>query len=123
MIELFAPILLTPTPGQWVQEIRDWQSEQNRVSVEEMLNSSLAELENGCNDPSKQEVLLQFQSYEDQKSLRWRYNRCGDRSWIRSSEDGKSEDCWSRHSREEDTGFGGEGTWVRCDELVEGETN
>ena len=110
-----------PNPGQWVQEVREWQSEQDRIPIEDMLNSSLADLENGCNDPSKQEILLQFQSHEDQKSLRWRYDRCGDRSRIRSSEDGESEDCWSRHTREENEGFGGKGTWVRCDQLDEGQ--
>ena len=110
-----------PNPGQWVQEVREWQSEQDRIPIEDMLNSSLADLENGCNDPSKQEILLQFQSHEDQKSLRWRYDRCGDRSRIRSSEDGASEDCWSRHTREENEGFGGKGTWVRCDQLDEGQ--
>ena len=120
MIELLAPVLLTPTPGQWIQDIREWESLQNRTPIEEMINSSLEELENGCNDTTEQKVLLQFQSYEDQESRRWRYDRCGDRSWIRFSEDGESENCWSRHSREEDTGQGGEGTWIRCDQMDEG---
>ena len=110
-----------PSASEWVQELRNWESEKNRVPVEESINNSLAVLEHGCNDSPKQEILLQFSGDENQKSFRWRYDRCGDRSRIRFSEDGESEDCWSGHTRKEDTGLGGEGTWVRCNELDEGQ--
>ena len=110
-----------PSASEWVQELRNWESEKNRVPVEESINNSLAVLEHGCNDSPKQEILLQFSGDENQKSFRWRYDRCNNRPRVRPSEDGEGEDCWSRHSREEDEKFGGKGTWVRCDQLVEGE--
>ena len=107
--------------SQWIQDIREWKSEQSRTSIEAMLNSSLAELENGSNGSTEQEELLQLPCDEDQEGLRWRYDRCNNRPRVRPSEDGKGEDCWSGHTREENEGLGGEGTWIRCDQLVEGE--
>ena len=101
--------------------MREWEAERNRPSVEDVLNSSLEDFNNGSNDPTEQEELLQFSCNENKESIGWRYDRCDNRPRVRPSEDGESEDCWSRHSREEDEGFGGEGTWVRCDQLVEGE--
>ena len=113
-----------PTAGELIQDMRDWKSRQNRIPVDESINNALKdmEIEDGCNDSPEQKILLQFSGDEDQKSFRWGYHRCGDRLRIRSSEDGTSEDCWSRHSREENEEFGGKGTWVRCDQLVEGQT-
>jgi len=107
--------------GEWIQRVREHESKRNRTPIDEMINSSLEEIKNGCNDSTEQKVLLQFQSYQDQESRGWRYDRCGNRSWIRLSEDGESEDCWHRHTREEDTRLGGEGTWVRCNQLDETE--
>ena len=122
MIELLAPVLLTPSPGQWIQQIREHESQQNRTPIEETINSSLEDFNDGCNGSTEQKELLQLPCYEDQEGLRRRYDRCNNRPRVRPSEDGEGEDCWSRHTREEDTGLGGEGTWVRCDELVEGKT-
>ena len=51
--------------GTVIQRIREWQSEQGRESVEDMINSSLAEYENGSNDSTEQEELLQFPSNRD----------------------------------------------------------
>ena len=107
--------------SQWIQDIREWKSEQSRTSIEAMLNSSLAELENGSNDSTEQEELLQFSCDEDKESLRRGHDRCDNRPRVRPSKDGKGEDCWSGHTREENEGLGGEGTWIRCDQLVEGE--
>ena len=112
-----------PTAGEMIQAIRESEAEKTRTPAEDSINSALIDLEvyHGCDDSPEQKILLQFSGDEDQKSFRWGYHRCGDRLRIRSSEDGASEDCWSRHSREEDEKFGGKGTWVRCDQLVEGE--
>ena len=53
---------------QWskaVEIIRDWQlyRKLEEKSVDDMINSALIEYEHGSNDTTKQEELLQFQSY------------------------------------------------------------
>jgi len=40
-----------PSPGQWIQDIREWKSKQGRTSVEDSINTSLLEyedMEHGC---------------------------------------------------------------------------
>ena len=54
--------------GEWIQKMRDWESRQDRTSVEDMLNSSLADYENGSDGSTKSEELLQLQSDGDSKS-------------------------------------------------------
>jgi len=54
-----------PTAGEMIQAVREHESQKNRTSVEDMLNSSLAEYENGSNGSTKQEELLQLQSNRD----------------------------------------------------------
>ena len=53
--------------GEMIQKMRDWQSRQDRMSIDEMLNSALEDMEdnNGSNDPTKQEELLQLPSDRD----------------------------------------------------------
>ena len=51
--------------GQMIQKVRNWQSEQDRTPVEQMLNNSLQELEwetDGSDDTPKSEELLQLPS-------------------------------------------------------------
>ena len=115
MIEL----LLANISGEWIQRIREHEAQQDRAPIEDVINSSLEDFNDGCNGSTEQKELLQLPCYEDQEGLRRRYDRCNNRPRVRPSEDGEGEDCWSRHSREEDTGLGGEGTWVRCNELDE----
>ena len=115
MIEL----LLANVSGEWIQRIREHEAQQDRAPIEDVINSSLEDFNDGCNGSTEQKELLQLPCYEDQEGLRRRYDRCNNRPRVRPSEDGEGEDCWSRHSREEDTGLGGEGTWVRCNELDE----
>ena len=57
----------TPTTGEWIQKMRDWEARKNRSSVEDMLNSALEDLEidYGSNDPTEQEELLQLSSDGD----------------------------------------------------------
>ena len=117
MIEL----LLANVSGEWIQKIREHESLQNRIPIEETINSSLEDFNDGCNGSTKQEELLQLSCDEDKESLRRGHDRCDNRPRVRPSKDGKGEDCWSRHSREEDEGFRGEGTWIRCNELDERE--
>ena len=50
---------------QWIQKMRDHESKRKRTSIDDMLNSSLAEYENGSDGSTEQEELLQFQSNGD----------------------------------------------------------
>ena len=49
----------TPTAGEWIQDVREWKSEQTRTPVDEMLNSALIlhdeEMEHGCDGTTEQE--------------------------------------------------------------------
>ena len=47
---------------QWIQKMRDHESQKERTSVEDMLNSSLADYENGSDGSTESEELLQLQS-------------------------------------------------------------
>ena len=62
--------------GEWIQKVRDWKSEQERMSIDDMLNNALADMEeeNGSDGSTEQEELLQFSSVGDQKSIGWRYD-------------------------------------------------
>ena len=54
-----------------VQDLRNWEAEQNRTTAEESINSSLQELEweeDGSNGSTESEELLQFPSNGDSKS-------------------------------------------------------
>ena len=51
--------------GEWIQKIREYESKQNRISIDEMLNNTLMEYENGSNGSSESEELLQLSSNED----------------------------------------------------------
>ena len=55
-----------PTDG-WIQKVRDWKSEQERMSIDEMLNSALDSMEYdyGSDGSTKQEELLQLPSDGD----------------------------------------------------------
>ena len=66
-------------PNAWIQEMRTWRSEQDRTPVEQMLNNSLEDLweeEDGSNDTTIKEELLQLQGDKDSESIRRRYYRC-----------------------------------------------
>ena len=53
--------------NEWIQKMRDWESRQNRTSVDDMLNNALADMEeeNGSDGSTEQEELLQLPSSED----------------------------------------------------------
>ena len=59
----------TPTTGEWIQKMRDWKSQKNRSSEEDMLNNALGDFywedPDGSNDPTEQEELLQLSSDGD----------------------------------------------------------
>ncbi len=51
--------------GEWVQKMRDWESQQDREPVEDLLNSAIAEFQYGSDDPTESEELLQLPSNKD----------------------------------------------------------
>ena len=51
--------------GEWIQKIREYESKQNRISIDEMLNNTLMEYENGSDGATESEELLQLSSNED----------------------------------------------------------
>ena len=59
------PLVIMETYHHMVDSIRNWKMQKERTPVEDMINSSLAEYENGSNDPTEQEVLLQLPSNGD----------------------------------------------------------
>ena len=78
MIGILIPLLFITTPvkahmghsfptGEWIQKIREYESKQNRLSIDEMLNNALADMEyeNGSDGSTESEELLQLSSNED----------------------------------------------------------
>ena len=51
--------------GEWIQKVRDYEARRERISIDEMLNSSLAEYEYGSDGSTKSEELLQLPSNRD----------------------------------------------------------
>ena len=60
-----------PTAGEWIQKLREHESKKDRTSIDEMLNNTLMEYEDGSEGSTKQEVLLQLPSDGDQQGFRW----------------------------------------------------
>ena len=61
------PFVVMETYHQMVDAIRNWKNEKDRTPIEDMINSSLAEYENGSNGSTEQEELLQLQSNGNQQ--------------------------------------------------------
>ena len=60
---------------QLINKFRDWEREQKRTDPEFDINNALAEyFNNGGDDTTEQEELLQLQSNGDQQSIGWRYD-------------------------------------------------
>ena len=126
MIGILTPLFITTSPlnpNTMIQEFRNWESEKNRTSVEETLNSALI-LEDepyGCNETTESEELLQLPSDENQQGDRRRHDRRDPGPWVQSDEEGESKNCRCGHPREEDERQGREDPWDRRNELDEGE--
>ena len=56
---------------QWIEKLRDHESQKNRISIEEMLNNTLTEYEYGSDGSTESEELLQLPSDRDQSGFRW----------------------------------------------------
>ena len=113
-----------PSAGEWIQDMRNWKSEQERTPIDETLNSALIMHEEesyGCDDTTESEELLQFPSDQDQPSGGWRHDRRDTGPGIQPDEEGESEDCRCRHTRKENERQGREDAWDRRNELDEGE--
>ena len=68
MIGILTPLLIVTSPfnpNAMIQEMRNWKSEQDRLTVDEMTNNTLMEYEDGCDGSTESEELLQFPSNED----------------------------------------------------------
>ena len=50
---------------QWIQKMREHEAEENRISIEDMLNNTLTNYEYGSDGSTKSEELLQLPSNED----------------------------------------------------------
>ena len=115
-----------PSAGEWIQNMRDWESEKNRTPIDETLNSALImheEESHGCNDPTESEELLQFPSDQDQQGSGWGHDRRDPGPGVQSDEEGKGQDCSCGHPREENEGQRREDPWDRRNELDEGEVD
>ena len=51
--------------GEWIQKVREHEARKERISIDEMINNTLMEYENGSNDPTESEELLQLSSNGD----------------------------------------------------------
>ena len=51
--------------GEWIEKMRDHESRQKRTSIEDMINNTLTEYENGSNGSTESEELLQLSSDRD----------------------------------------------------------
>ena len=87
----------SPTAGEWIERLRDYEAEKTRTDPEESINRSLDlwEEEDGSNGSTVKEELLQLPSDEDSKSTGRRYDRCSDRSWIRFIQKRTGKNCRS----------------------------
>ena len=76
IVGILIPLLLIPTSvkahmghsfptGEWIQKVREHEAKQNRISIDEMLNNTLMEYENGSNGSTESEELLQLPSNKD----------------------------------------------------------
>ena len=51
--------------GEWIEKMRNHESEKKRTSIEDMINNTLMEYENGSDGSTESEELLQLSSNED----------------------------------------------------------
>ena len=112
MIGILTPFLIAttpPTPNQWIQDLRNWEAEQNRKGIDIVIDDSLLDLNNtltenqdGEDGTTEQEVLLQLPSSVDRQGTGRRYDRCHHRSWIRFIQERTGKNCGCGHTREED---------------------
>ena len=70
--------------NEWINKMREWEWEQKRTDPEFDINNALAEyFNNGGDDTTEQEELLQFPGNGDHQCVGWRYDCRINRSWVR----------------------------------------
>ena len=96
----------SPTAGEWIERLRDYEAEKTRTDPEDSINRSLDlwEEEDGSDGSTEQEELLQLPSDKDSQGSGRGHDRCSDRSWIRFIQEITGKECGGGHSREEDKG-------------------
>ena len=73
---ILIPLLFIATPvkahmghsfptGEWIQKLREHEARKERISIDEMLNNTLMEYENGSDGSTESEELLQLSSNGD----------------------------------------------------------
>ena len=75
--EPYPGMLSGPAAGanEWIQRMKDWELEQKLKDDDFNINSALAEyFNNGGDDTTEQEELLQLPGNGDQQSIGWRYD-------------------------------------------------
>ena len=84
-----------PTPGEWIQEMREHEAKKTRTDPEDSINNALADMEYdyGSDDTPKQEELLQLPSSVDRQGAGRRHDRCHHRSWIRFIQERTGKNC------------------------------
>ena len=84
-----------PTAGEWIHELREWEAEKTRTDPEDSINNALADMEydDGSNDTTEQEELLQLPSSVDRQGVGRRHDRCHHRSWIRFIQERTGKNC------------------------------
>ena len=127
MIGILTPLFVMTSPlnpNTLIQEFRTWESEQNRTSPSEVLNSALIlEDDYGCDDTTESEELLQFPSGQDKPSSGWRHDRRDPGPRVQPDQEREGQDCRCGHPREEDEGQRREDPWDRRNELDEREVD
>ena len=94
----------TSMTNEWINKIRQWQTEQEWTNPSDSINNALAGISNGSNDTTEQEELLQLSCDRSNEGPGWGHYRCSNRSWFRPIEKGEGKYSWSGHTREEDKG-------------------
>ena len=51
--------------GEWIEKLRNWESRRKRTPIDDMINNTLTEYENGSNGSTESEELLQLSSDRD----------------------------------------------------------
>ena len=127
MIGILTPLFVMTSPlnpNTLIQEFRTWESEQNRTSPSEVLNSALIlEDDYGCDDTTESEELLQFPSGQDKPSSGWRHDRRDPGPRVQPDQEREGQNCRCGHPREEDEGQRREDPWDRRNELDEAEAD
>ena len=92
----------SPTAGEWIERLRDYEAEKTRTDPEDSINRTLDlwEEEDGSDGSTEQEELLQLPSREDRQGSGRGHDRCHHRSWIRFIQERTGKDCGGGHSRE-----------------------